>query len=743
MADDLLLWNVPPVADVDMAPAEDSPSAVGVASFRPSASSSGKSMLGTGGGSGKLVNLVVVNRNSSCLGYIGNSRSKICLGPKDCGTKAHERDQYVFPEEVQDLVFIDAGGSNPAAWAAPSVELSWFGATWDRYRNEVRHVTQWQTLLEAMSSGQSFTEQDVNRMAEATRTAKEMFTPFKKKRKPDEDEASWDGSVSSYQDVKVLGYSPLKTSNDIPTQMKAIGQNMEWLWKMALAAKKGNDEIEETIADVLTRLEARIGELRALIGTRAPELGTASVFSLVEAHTEGLKEVAELWEQLANQIARVSAPKLPDMDLFKVNLKKEVYGDMNGALAPLRALFSKHSTHINSPGDRLDVEMNKFRQEVARLDRQLQQQSFPVVTSPPGVPNNLAWNVAVGQTGSTPFSGPTPSASPLGGQALNPDLKALEKKILRLERLLDARAVKIGTKTFATRQEAEAWLNTSCTSPGGYTFFVDFHSLLALAFGAGGTMADVLKLQETTVKLSFASIDEAIVYSSFHLEIPSFFGKPSTGATMQSAKVLPGLQTYAAWDSGDGDHGLRYDMKQKVMGYADTWRTSAEYNLGPEALVVAQTMLHNAVAFVDKVSYWITEFFTDCRNKGANDGETWKHISHTIREVCNILHDARKAGRGHYSTAKERAACAFWGQLQAQREMEVLSQRSLVADPRLSHILNLHLRDNAVMRSELAAVHETMKNIQKDISDLKKANSRRPVAGPGAAGRAAARQDQE
>jgi hypothetical protein len=150
MADELLRWSVPPVSDVDMTPAEDSPSVAGVASLRPSAALFGKS-LGTGGGSGKLVHLVVVNGDSTCLGFIGNSRSKICLGPKHCVIKSHDRNLFVFPEGSQELVFIDTGGSNPAAWAAPCVELSWFGSTWGRYQDETRNVTQWQTLLEAMT----------------------------------------------------------------------------------------------------------------------------------------------------------------------------------------------------------------------------------------------------------------------------------------------------------------------------------------------------------------------------------------------------------------------------------------------------------------------------------------------------------------------------------------------------------------------------------------------------------------
>jgi hypothetical protein len=110
--DELLNWNVPVVTDVDMPSAEDSPSVSEGASRRPAALSLGK-LLGTGRGSGKLVKLVVVNRVVSCLGYIGNGKTKICLGPKSCKIKSHNREKFTFPDRVQDLVFIEAGGMNP------------------------------------------------------------------------------------------------------------------------------------------------------------------------------------------------------------------------------------------------------------------------------------------------------------------------------------------------------------------------------------------------------------------------------------------------------------------------------------------------------------------------------------------------------------------------------------------------------------------------------------------------------
>jgi hypothetical protein len=264
MADDFLRWDIPSGPDVDMTGFDDSPSLDAVASLRSSAL--GK-LVGTGGGSGKLVKLVAVNWDTTCLGYIGTTKSKICLGSKECDTKSHDKERFPFPEGIQELVFIDTGGTTRAAWATPSVELGWFGTTWDRYREETRTVTQWQTLMEAMLASQSFTEQDVARMGEATRTAKGMFTPFKKKRRTDESVSGDDESTASYQDVEPPGYSPLKATVAYSAQWNQIVQNMDWLRKMALAAK-GNEESEETLADVLMRLEARIGELRAILGPR-------------------------------------------------------------------------------------------------------------------------------------------------------------------------------------------------------------------------------------------------------------------------------------------------------------------------------------------------------------------------------------------------------------------------------------------------------------------------------------------
>jgi hypothetical protein len=257
---------------------------------------------------------------------------------------------------------------------------------------------------------------------------------------------------------------------------------------------------------------------------------------------------------------------------------------------------------------------------------------------------------------------------------------------------------------------------------------------MALAWGQGNTMAEILKLDESRTKLSYTSTEEAIIATSFYLEIPAFFGKPTLGATNSSAKILPGLPNYETWDVGDTDRGLRYDLKRKIQEQVNTWELVSLHSLPVAAQPLASNMLKASAEFVGVVSNWITGFYQDSKCKGANEIETWKHISHTVREICHILHVARGSGRGHIANPQDRASCLFWGQLQAHREMQSLSKAGLVGDHRLSHILNLHLRDNAVMKSELIKVNDLLRELKKDVMELKnKAKKKTPPTAAGGA----------
>ena len=77
---------------------------------------------------------------------------------------------------------------------------------------------------------------------------------------------SLDRNETSYQDVYKVEYNPVKESIDFLAQSKTVAQNLEWLRKMALAARKGTNELEVAFTDVTMQLQARMGELKAMMG---------------------------------------------------------------------------------------------------------------------------------------------------------------------------------------------------------------------------------------------------------------------------------------------------------------------------------------------------------------------------------------------------------------------------------------------------------------------------------------------
>jgi hypothetical protein len=73
-------------------------------------------------------------------------------------------------------------------------------------------------------------------------------------------------------------------------------------------------------------------------------------------------------------------------------------------------------------------------------------------------------------------------------------------------------------------------------------------------------------------------------------------------------------------------------------------------------------------------------------------------ISHCVRAIFADLHEARIAGRGSYPKGIEAAAGIVWGSLQGLKRMQEYSALGFSAHPKLSHILNLHLQDHALMK---------------------------------------------
>jgi hypothetical protein len=81
-----------------------------------------------------------------------------------CSVQSHLTQKFEFPDKADALVFIETGQTD-IVWSIPNVELSAFGPTWERYKEETCSVTSWQILFNALKSHPSLTEADVEILA--------------------------------------------------------------------------------------------------------------------------------------------------------------------------------------------------------------------------------------------------------------------------------------------------------------------------------------------------------------------------------------------------------------------------------------------------------------------------------------------------------------------------------------------------------------------------------------------------
>jgi hypothetical protein len=59
-----------------------------------------------------------------------------------------------------------------------------------------------------------------------------------------------------------------------------------------------------------------------------------------------------------------------------------------------------------------------------------------------------------------------------------------------------------------------------------------------------------------TKKVGYETTEEALVVTSFNLELPEAFGLLPKSGIAKDSHVLPGLPTFREWDGGDGYLGL-------------------------------------------------------------------------------------------------------------------------------------------------------------------------------------------
>jgi hypothetical protein len=263
--------------------------------------------------------------------------------------------------------------------------------------------------------------------------------------------------------------------------------------------------------------------------------------------------------------------------------------------------------------------------------------------------------------------------------------------------------------------------------------FLDAMSMLALMHNGSDSAKSAAEFASLSKKVGYTSTDEALVVTSFSLELPEAFGSlPNSGVTRDS-RVLPSLPTYKEWDGGDGYNGLRITLSDRISEFVPQMGYYYRTRLAGEALNVAIEMLSTSKTFIADLSTWVNTTYQDTLARTmSSEKEAWALISHCVRVVFKLLRDARSSGaRWTPGTSDEQLV---WAQLQCHRVMAELRAVGFGAHPALSHVLNLHLQDNVVSRSKFEKLEARLIEVEKIAKEAKKAADKKVSFRPGGSG---------
>jgi hypothetical protein len=302
----------------------------------------------------------------------------------------------------------------------------------------------------------------------------------------------------------------------------------------------------------------------------------------------------------------------------------------------------------------------------------------------------------------------------------------LEAQLKELQDEMASSSVKVGVVTFVSRTQTKAWMDRNGVPARSSLFFLDAMSMLALMHSGSESAKAAAEFASVTKKVGYSSPDEALVVTSFSLELPEAFGSLPNSGVARDSRILPALPTFKEWDGGDGYNGLKVTLSDKLTEFIPQMGSYYRMVLSGEALTVANEMLATSKNFIYELSTWMNLKYQDTLARTmASEKEAWSLIAHCVRVVFKLLRDARSSGSRWTPEAGDGDVQLVWAQLQCHRVMHELRAAGFSAHPALSHVLNLHLQDNVASRSKFEALEKRVLETERLAKEAKKIAERR------------------
>jgi len=148
---------------------------------------------------------------------------------------------------------------------------------------------------------------------------------------------------------------------------------------------------------------------------------------------------------------------------------------------------------------------------------------------------------------------------------------------------LDGDKIEVAGQLFKSRSQTKAWLHVNAGGPGLFVHFLHPSALINVGSNIHTSNEGVLKFEADAVKACHIGEEEALVWVSFKIEIPSLLVSNSQNKeATKDTRELPGVPNFEHWDSGNGYTGAKYVMlnaNEKSLGRM-TSSASANHGAG-------------------------------------------------------------------------------------------------------------------------------------------------------------------
>ena len=241
------------------------------------------------------------------------------------------------------------------------------------------------------------------------------------------------------------------------------------------------------------------------------------------------------------------------------------------------------------------------------------------------------------------------------------------------------------------------------------------------------TDLDQLSFTYRAQQTGFDTSEDAVLYQSISKRLPLIFGKltPST-----SERVLPACPTFRSWDNLDGETSFVENKRRDLEQCVNHLMHKIESQLADDAQEVASTLIRDSQKFCIALFKFMTD--TVSVSNHARDGagkksehETWLYVSHAVRAIFDYLYEFRIKAKLH----RKDPAAMVWHFMKVREEQNKILKVGIQDFHIVTNVLHVHMRRNAVMRTEfnerLLAMGNTVK-VAKDVAE--KASKRADLA---------------